>query len=177
MKMKEQILKLREEGKTYSQIKAELGCSKSTISYHCGEGQKEKSRDRRRKNRENTKAIIIGKIEVFMRSSIREFKRGRSTLPTNSSISYTEAFDKILNNPICYLTGRKIDLEYKKTYQLDHIIPRFKGGNNEIDNMGLTCADANKSKTHLLVSEYLDLCKEVLEYNGYIVTKLGLKLT
>ena len=42
--MKERILALRNEGLTYNEIKDLLGCSKSTISYHCGEGQKEKSR-------------------------------------------------------------------------------------------------------------------------------------
>lgn len=39
--MKEQILKLRAAGKSYSEIVSELGCSKSTVSFHCGEGQKE----------------------------------------------------------------------------------------------------------------------------------------
>lgn len=33
--MKEKILKLRKEGKTYNEIKKILGCAKSTISYHC----------------------------------------------------------------------------------------------------------------------------------------------
>lgn len=33
--MKEKIIKLRKDGKTYNEIKKELGCSKSTISYHC----------------------------------------------------------------------------------------------------------------------------------------------
>ena len=33
--MKEKILKLRSEGKTYNEIEKMLGCSKSTISYHC----------------------------------------------------------------------------------------------------------------------------------------------
>lgn len=33
--MKEDILKLRKEGKSYNEIKNILGCSKSTISYHC----------------------------------------------------------------------------------------------------------------------------------------------
>ena len=42
--MKDEILKLRSEGKTYSEIKKELGCSKSTISYYCGKGQKEKAK-------------------------------------------------------------------------------------------------------------------------------------
>lgn len=42
--MKEQILKLRSEGKTYTEIKEILKCSKGTISFYCGEGQKEKYR-------------------------------------------------------------------------------------------------------------------------------------
>ena len=33
--MKDEILKLRKEGKSYKQIKEILKCSKSTISYHC----------------------------------------------------------------------------------------------------------------------------------------------
>lgn len=49
--MKEQILKLRAEGKTYKEIKDVLGCSKGTIAYHCGDGQKEKSRNRVNKSR------------------------------------------------------------------------------------------------------------------------------
>lgn len=40
--MKEQILQLRQEGKSYSEIKAITGCSKGTIAYHLGEGQKDK---------------------------------------------------------------------------------------------------------------------------------------
>jgi len=35
--MKDKILKLRSEGKSYRQIEALLGCSRSTISYHCSE--------------------------------------------------------------------------------------------------------------------------------------------
>ena len=45
--MKEKILQLRNEGKTYKQIQEILKCSKSTISYHCGVGQKEKTKIRR----------------------------------------------------------------------------------------------------------------------------------
>lgn len=49
--MKEQILKLRSEGKTYKQIKDITGASKSTISYYCGVGQKDKTLKRNRKRR------------------------------------------------------------------------------------------------------------------------------
>lgn len=33
--MKEEIVKLRKEGKTFNEIKKIVGCAKSTISYHC----------------------------------------------------------------------------------------------------------------------------------------------
>ena len=33
--MKENIIRLRKDGKTYNEIKNILGCSKGTISYHC----------------------------------------------------------------------------------------------------------------------------------------------
>ena len=39
---KEDILELRYEGKSYKQIKKILGCSMSTISYHCGNGNEKK---------------------------------------------------------------------------------------------------------------------------------------
>lgn len=47
--MKEKIISLRSEGKTYIQIQELLGCSKSTIAYHCCENQREKSRLRRKR--------------------------------------------------------------------------------------------------------------------------------
>ena len=52
-KHKDKIIQLRAEGKTYGEIQKILGCSKGTISYHVGEGQKEKSANTR--NRLRTK--------------------------------------------------------------------------------------------------------------------------
>ena len=46
MKHRDQILKLRAEGKTYKEIQEITGASKGTISFHCGKGQKEKYRKR-----------------------------------------------------------------------------------------------------------------------------------
>lgn len=40
---KENILKLRGEGKSYREIQNILGCSKGTIAYHLGDGQKQKA--------------------------------------------------------------------------------------------------------------------------------------
>lgn len=49
--MKEQIIELRKQGKTYREIQKELDCSLGTIAFHCGDGQKLKykeANDRRR---------------------------------------------------------------------------------------------------------------------------------
>ena len=53
--MKEQILQLREQGKTYDEIKEQLGCSKGTIAYHCGEGQKLKTKEANDRRRERNR--------------------------------------------------------------------------------------------------------------------------
>lgn len=53
--MKEQILQLRQEGKTYTEIQKILNCSKGTISYHCGDGQKEKFRKYNQTKKEKNK--------------------------------------------------------------------------------------------------------------------------
>jgi transposase len=49
--MKDEILKLHADGKSYRQIQAILGCSKGTIAYHLGVGQKDKTRQRARDKR------------------------------------------------------------------------------------------------------------------------------
>lgn len=56
--MREQILKLREQGYSYNQIVAELGCAKSTVSYYCGQDQKTKQLDRQKDKRSKMRAHI-----------------------------------------------------------------------------------------------------------------------
>jgi hypothetical protein len=61
MKHKDKILKLRAEGKSYRQIQDAIGCSKGTIAYHLGDGQKQKTLERsnimKAKRRRETWAI------------------------------------------------------------------------------------------------------------------------
>lgn len=57
------------------------------------------------------------------------------------------------------------------SYDLDHIIPISREGTNELSNLGVAIPIANKSKSNLTLEEYLELCKKVLEYHGYTVTK------
>jgi transposase len=53
--MKEHIIRLYSEGKSYRQIEAILGCSKSTIAYHVGKGQREKTHVRTSRSRTTAK--------------------------------------------------------------------------------------------------------------------------
>ena len=56
--LKEKIITLRNQGKTYNQIKNELNCSKGTISYHVGKGQKEKAGARALRTRQKQMALL-----------------------------------------------------------------------------------------------------------------------
>jgi transcriptional regulator len=52
--VKEQILALKQEGKSHNEIVAILGCSKASVSYHCSEKVKQSYRTWRNKNRKKS---------------------------------------------------------------------------------------------------------------------------
>ena len=198
MKHKELILKLRSEGKSYTEIQSILGCSKSTIAYHCGEGQKQKNKDRTQ-NFKKTKPIqfnIIKKISNFSRNSLRDIKKynqykfnlikrisnkisdfHRSNRSMKNFVKSSFTTDNIIEmynkNPICNLTGRSIDLENTKSWELDHIIPASKGGSDKLENCQIACKEANFAKGDLSMNEFINLCKDVLIHHGYIVKHSG----
>lgn len=70
-----------------------------------------------------------------------------------------------LKNPICYITGERIDLSNPNSYSLDHINPYHLSQDNSVENLGLTTKDANQSKCHLTLQQYIELCRKVVEYN------------
>ncbi len=163
-KLKDDILELRAKGKSYSEIGLRLDCSKGTVSYYCGKGQKEKSANRTRQRRKD--------IVVSLR--VQTFRRNINS--TNKSVAvanftWQEVIDKYGWETTCYLTGRAIKLQESLTYHFDHIIPRSRGGNSSIENLGIACKEVNIAKNNMLVEEFIQLCKEVLEYNGYKVSK------
>jgi len=60
----EKIIELRNKGYSYGKIKNETGYGKGSISYHCGEGQKEKSLVRLRKQNGGFKRKVWGFIYI-----------------------------------------------------------------------------------------------------------------
>jgi len=178
--MKEKILELRNEGKSYREIQKILGCSKSTISYHCGNGQKEKTKNRTKKRRENK---IVEKLERFKyrklrykKESVRKFNKrdngikGRVNKDYDLNFTWLDIIEKFNENTICYLTGININL-FEGDYQLDHIVPVSRGGNNSIDNLGITHPIVNQMKGDLTPEELIEWCIKILEFSNYKVMK------
>lgn len=172
--MREQILAMREQGMAYHEIAAALGCSKSLISYHCAPGQKEKYAARQQELRKDH--VITRKVEHFHRRGVHvkteDFQRREGHGPVgkrNIQFRWRDVIEKFGWNTSCYLTGRPVDLRETRAYEFDHKVPISKGGSNEFDNLGIACREANRAKSDMSLSEFLTLCKEVLEYHGYEV--------
>lgn len=177
------IIELKKEGYTYNKIIKELNCSKSTISYYLGDNQKEKTKKRSIKNKSKPEFVLQKKLYAFryrdnlgkrVLSKVRDFQRRQgSKLFTKQEInfSFENFLLKIGDNPKCYLSGEPINLYETKTYCIDHITPSTKGGENTLENAGLISSTLNKMKSDISVDELLEKCIQVLEYNGYVVTK------
>lgn len=170
-------MKLRKEGKTYNEIQEELGCSKSVISYHCGEGKTEQKRVKKRNSSEEHKlsrkvsafkcrvsrSVFRGKLKTFKR---RNPKNRTHTIVNNLTKNFTtqDVLKKFGDNPVCYLTGTPIDLNKPETYHFDHIIPTSKGGTNDLSNLGICLKEANYAKNDLSIDELKILCKKILNH-------------
>lgn len=192
--IKQKILELRSKGYSYNQIKNEIGCSKGTISFHCGNGQKEKTKIRSRKRRntnplvkkiekfcEINKKIIINehmktisiisdkKLSIKLNNKIMSFSRDLNNIDKKMKgkcypmFTIKEFVEKIGDNPTCYLTGERIDLNNTRSYHLDHIVPRSKGGDNSLSNCQIACRTANLAKGDLLLEEFFELCEKVIK--------------
>lgn len=59
----------------------------------------------------------------------------------------------------CALSGRPITLV---DFEIDHIIPRCKGGTNALSNLRMVCRAANAAKGELTDAELLELCQQII---------------
>jgi len=118
------ILKLHNEGKSYSEIQKILGCSKGTISYHLGSGQKEKTVGRNRDSR--------NKISKFLQN----YKQERVCADCKEDHPYWMLeFDHIRNKNFNLSQFRSF------TTDLSRII-------EEVEKCDVVCANCHKNRTH-----------------------------
>lgn len=180
--MKERILQLRSEGKTYKQIVDEVGCAKSTVAYYCNLEYQKSAKERHAQNKKND--ILGRKIENFkslrrLKNKSERFQFRNNDAPdkrnpynkNNLKFNAKDVLNMIEKNPFCYLTGEPLDIYDPKSIALDHKIPVSRGGQNTIDNLGICSYIANQSKAALTVEEFIELCSKVLINFGYTVSK------
>lgn len=63
----------------------------------------------------------------------------------------------------CALTGRRLT---RDNAQLDHIVPKVKGGGDEIGNLRWLCIEANMAKRDMTDEQFIALCAEVTAFIG-----------
>ncbi len=63
----------------------------------------------------------------------------------------------------CALTGRPLEWPF---CEVDHIVPRSRGGSNDRSNLRLLCSEANAAKHSLLDKELIALCRDIVEKLG-----------
>ena len=183
---------LRKQGKTYPEICDELHCSKSTVCYHLGIGQKDKTRKRQFVNR-SQQHPFIRRLESFFNPRCNRRSRRRVASSTANKLlkgklerfnnhywrktkmyniptfTIEDVLNKVGSKPRCYLTGLPIDIQQPSTYSFDHIIPASRGGDNSLENLGVCTRLANSAKTDMTPDELINLCKLILQNNGYKV--------
>lgn len=70
---------------------------------------------------------------------------------------------------MCALTGRKLD----RSAQLDHKIPKARGGGDEIANLQWLCQEANYGKRAMTDAEFIALCRDTARWIGGKSNKPG----
>ncbi len=187
-----EIPKLKAEGKTYQEIMKILGCQRSSIAYHANPKFKQRRLITaikyrklnpiaskihtfyyRPKNQPNIPPKFDRAVWYILDVRLTSFSkdRGYSMTKNQRKFKVQDILDKFGEKTNCYLTGQPIDLSHPEEYQFDHILPKSKGGDNSINNLGICTKAANMAKHDLSFLEFIQLCKSVLQHNGYDVIK------
>lgn len=94
--MKEQILLLRQEGKSLNEIASILDCSKSTVAYHASSQTQYKTKERRQKSRKlfriELKALHGGKCSICGYNKCLDALHFHHTNPSNKLGLVTKLF-------------------------------------------------------------------------------------
>jgi hypothetical protein len=140
-----EIIKLRDEGKTYDQIKAVLNCSKATISYHVGKNSNENSRVKGQGYRKKIRQFII------------DYKSATPCVDCGHKFNYyVMQFDHLPQ----FTKRFAIAKFYTYTHNLTEVI-------KEIKKCDLVCGNCHTERSHkrrLESTETKQRVSELLEY-------------
>lgn len=150
--MKEKIIKLRNEGKTYNEIKEILKCSKSTISYHCSKIENNKESIELNKsvsdlNKKKDKFLLLDEEKINEIIKLRKLKKTYKEISKTLNVSLN-----IVSN-IC----RKLKLQDERNYNKidDDIIEKINILYNELKSIRKVSEKLNISRKS--ISKYLNI--------------------
>jgi len=143
--MRKKIIALRKRGYSYDKIVKTLGCAKSTVAYHLGLGQKEKSSLRSLKRRDKK-----NKTDSMQRAFIREFIFRYKKIKGCSDCG--------IKNPIV------LDFDHRdRSIKIIRVSQMIKGSvsivaiKEEIRKCDIRCANCHRIKTAKELNWYKDL--------------------
>ena len=112
--MKQKILELREQGKSYNEISKILGCSKGTVSYHCSKLDYNKSIINENLKIKNASQLKISLLSKEIEVKIIELRKLKNTFPEISK-SLGISIDIVSN--VC----KKFGLTNKRRFFRDEV--------------------------------------------------------
>lgn len=164
--LKEKIIELRKDGKTYSEIETELNCSKATIHYHCkllklNGGKNDRISDElilKIKELSNKKIVDVAKELGISISTVKRYKNKKETIKITNSQSVIDWRKRTKLKLVEYKGGVCIVCGYNKSIealQFHHLDPKqkdfaisgkswaFDRLKEEVDKCILVCANCH----------------------------------
>mgnify|MGYP001561444089 CR=1 FL=1 len=132
------------------------------------EAHRKKQRDWHSKNRTRQ----IAKMRAYYG---KRFFWGRAMKLRGEERADTKALANLWKTQkgLCALTGRKMD----RTAQLDHILPKARGGKDNIENLRWVCEEVNIAKRHMTDEEFINLCNSVIKWIGERIQQVASKIS
>ena len=153
--MKEEILKFRELGFSYNEIKEKLKCSKSTISYHCSKIENndmktKKNLIRKNKKQEKNKSFLVENDKVDLVITLRKERK------TYNEISKIVNISKDHISKICRDFGLTNDRNFGSIS--NEIINNIKETYKKLKSIRKTSIELDISRD--TIRKYIELEKE-----------------
>jgi 5-methylcytosine-specific restriction endonuclease McrA len=176
IKIEEQIKNLKSQNFNYRQIANKVGCSigivhqvlkGSHIPFEYKQKKARKKYVRAYEPNPSARRIVSLKIGNF-----KGRKKGGNVGQKTNDFTLQDVLNKIGGSPVCYLSGRPLDLTNRRSFVFDHVTPVDRNGDNSLNNLNIAHPDANRAKNNLLNDEFIQLCKDVLVHNGYECVKV-----
>ena len=124
------------------------------------DGVRRKQREWNDRNRERVRAKLrtYGRKRFFWSKSCRLRREGEAATPIELAKLWKSQGGR------CGLTGERLN---RANAELDHILPKARGGGGTISNLRGVTKTANRAKRALTDDEFVALCSPVMRWIGY----------